>query len=401
MPYFNYKAKDENNETASGLVQAASQDVAADILADQGLTILSLVEEKRGFFEKSLKFLNRVKTKDLVIFSRQLSVIVSATIPLVQGLKILINQTESQVLKTVISEVADDVEGGAKLSAALSRHPEAFDNFFINIIRSGETSGKLDEVLNYLADQKEKDYDLSSKIRGAMIYPAFIVTGLVVVGTLMMVVVIPELTAVLTETGAELPISTKILISSSDFLSSFWWAVLIAVVAAVTALRVLIKTKQGRYYWDAFKLRLPIFGNLFQKIILVRFARSLHTLTTGGVALTKSLEIVSAVVGNDVYTRIIKETASEVEDGNPIATVFLRSKEVPPMVSQMLNLGEKTGRIDDILEKLAHFYSREVDNMVTNLVSLLEPLVMVLMGIAVGVLVSAIILPMYSLASSM
>jgi len=401
MPYYSYKAKDETNETITGVVQAASQDVAADILADQGLTILSLAQEERGFFEKSLKFLNRVKVKDLVIFSRQLSVIVSATIPLVQGLRILVNQTESPALKAVISEVADDVEGGAKLSAALSRHPEAFNNFFVNIIRSGETSGKLDEVLNYLADQQEKDYDLSAKIRGAMIYPAFIVTGLVIVGALMMVVVIPELTAVLTESGVELPTSTKILITTSNFLSSYWWGVLIILMAAVTALKIVIRTKQGRYYWDGFKLRLPVFGQLSQKIILVRFARSLHTLTTGGVALTKSLDIVSSVVGNDIYRRLIKETALEVEDGNPIATVFLRNKQVPAMVSQMLNLGEKTGRLDDILEKLASFYSREVDNMVTNLVSLLEPLVMVLMGIAVGILVSAIILPMYNLAAAL
>ncbi len=401
MPYFRYKAKDENNETSEGMIQAASQDVAAEMLADQNLIILFLVEEKIGFFERSLKILNRVKIKDLVIFSRQLSVIVSATIPLVQGLKILINQTESPVLKTIISEVADDVEGGAKLSAALSRHPEIFSDFFINIIKSGETSGKLDEVLNYLADQQEKDYDLLAKIRGAMIYPVFIIGSLVAVGTLMMIFVIPQLTAVLSETGVDLPMSTKILISTSNFFSSYWWLLLIILIVAVIIFRVIIRTLPGRRYFDTLKLKLPIFGKLFQKIILVRFSRSLYTLLTGGVALTKSLQIVSEVVGNVVYKEIIKETAAEVEDGNPIATVFLRRKEVPVMVSQMLNLGEKTGRIDDILEKLSNFYDREVNNMVANLVTLLEPLIMMLMGIAVGVLVSAIILPMYNLASSL
>ncbi|MFA5021894.1 MAG: type II secretion system F family protein [Patescibacteria group bacterium] len=401
MPYFRYKAQDEEGETIEGMIQAASQDVAADTLADQNLTILFLSEEKVSFFERSLKSLNRVKIKDLVIFSRQLSVIVSATIPLVQGLKILINQTESPVLKTVISEVADDVEGGAKLSAALSRHREIFNDFFINIIRSGETSGKLDEVLNYLADQQEKDYDLVSKIRGAMIYPAFIVSGLLIVGTVMMIFVIPQLTSVLTETGAELPLSTKLLIGASNFLTHYWWILLIGISAVILGLRFFIKTKSGRYYWDSLKLKLPIFGKLFQKIILVRFTRSLFTLTTGGVSLTKSLDIVSDVVGNQVYKQLIQETKREVEDGNSIATVFMRSKQVPVMVSQMLSLGEKTGRIDDILNRLANFYGREVDNIVTNLVSLLEPLIMVLMAVAVGVLVSAIILPMYSLASSL
>lgn len=401
MPYFRYKARDEYNETNEGMIQAASADVAAEMLSDQGLTILSLGEEKRGLWERSLKLLNRVKIKDLVIFSRQLSVIVSATIPLVQGLKILVNQTESPVLKTIISEVADDVEGGAKLSAALSRHPEVFSDFFVNIIRSGETSGKLDEVLNYLADQQEKDYDLIAKIRGAMIYPIFIVSGLLIVGALMMIFVIPQLTSVLAETGTELPTTTKILISTSNFLSSYWWLLLIIILGSTGLIRFLIKTERGRYYWDFFKLRVPIFGKLLQRIILVRFSRSLYTLITGGVSLTKSLEIVSDVVGNSIYRRLIKETASGVEDGNSVASVFLQSKEVPAMVSQMLNLGEKTGRLDDILDKIANFYSREVSNMVSNLVTLLEPLIMVLMGVAVAILVAAIILPMYNLAASL
>jgi type II secretory pathway component PulF len=234
-----------------------------------------------------------------------------------------------------------------------------------------------------------------------MIYPIFIISGLLIVGAAMMIFVIPQLTSILAETGTELPTTTKILISTSSFLTAYWWLALVVLVIGVGAFRFLIKTKKGKHYWDAFKLRLPIFGNLFQKIILVRFTRSLHTLTTGGVALTKSLEIVSDVVGNEVYKELIQETGREVEDGNSIATVFLRSRQVPIMVSQMLNLGEKTGRIDDILDKLANFYSREVNNMVNNLVTIIEPLIMVVMGVAVGILVSAIILPMYNLAASL
>jgi len=401
MPYFRYRTIDQQNEISDGMIQAASADLAADMLTDRGLTVLSLDEEKVSFWERSLKVLNRVRTKDLVIFSRELSVIVSATIPLVQGLRILVNQTESQILKIVLSEVADDVEGGAKLSAALSRHPEIFSGFFVNIIRSGETSGKLDEVLNYLADQQEKDYDLRSKIQGAMIYPAFIVFGLLLVGTLMMIFVIPELTSVLSEVGTDLPLSTRILIATSNFLSSFWWLIVLILISLVVALHLVIRTKKGRYYWDYFLLKLPVFGRLLQKIIMVRFTRSLHTLLSGGVSLTRSLRIVSDVVGNSVYRDLVDQTTKEVEDGNPIAAAFLRSDEVPLMVSQMLNLGEKTGRIDDILDKLSQFYTREVNNTVSNLVTLLEPFVMVLMGIAVGILVSAIILPMYNLASAL
>lgn len=401
MPYYRYKAADESNKTLQGIIQAASPDVAADILSDKGLTILNITEERLSLRDRSSKLLNRVKLKDLVIFSRQLSVIVSATIPLVQGLRILVTQTESPVLKGIISEVADDVEGGAKLSSALSRHDEVFSEFFINIIRSGETSGKLDDVLNYLADQQEKDYDLSSKIKGAMIYPAFIISGLIVVGSLMMIFVVPELTSILSETGAELPVATKVLIFVSDFLANFWWLIGILVVGLIVAFNMVIKTPEGRFYWHGIKLKIPIFGPLFQKIALVRFTRSLYTLTTGGVPLTRSLEIVADVVGNEVFKRLILSTVKEVEDGNSIASVFLTSPAVPAMVSQMLNLGEKTGRLDEILDKLGNFYSREVANIVANLVTLLEPLVMLLMGVAVGGLVSAIILPLYSLASSL
>ena len=400
MPNFSYRTQTDTGEIAEGIVQAASSDVAAEILTDRGSTVLSLEELQPSLFQSSLKIFNRIKTKDLVIFSRQLSVIVSATIPLVQGLKILVSQTESPLLKSVISEVGDDVEGGAKLSAALSQHPEAFSQFYISIIQSGETSGKLDEVLNYLADQQEKDYDLTAKIKGAMIYPAFILSGLLIVGALMMIVVIPELTSILAETGTELPFSTKLLIAVSNFLTSYWWLLVLGIAGVVAGTRVFVRTEQGRLSWDTLKIKLPIFGPLFKKIALGRFARSLNTLLTGGVPLARSLLIVSEVTGNAVYKRLILRTIEEVENGNSIAAAFSESTEMPLMVSQMLALGERTGRIDEILEKLANFYGREVDNTVTNLVTLIEPMVMLLMGVAVGLLVAAIILPLYSLASS-
>ncbi len=400
MPNFRYKARDEQNKTVGGVVQAASREVAAEILTDEGLTILSIELEEASLWQRSLKILKRVKIKDLVIFSRQLSVIVSATIPLVQGLKILIQQTENDFFKTIISEVADDVEGGAKLSAALARHPEVFSNFYTSIIKSGETSGKLDEVLNYLADQQEKDYDTISRVRGAMIYPIFILCGLVVVGTMMMIFVIPNLTEILAESGTELPLSTKILIGTSNFLTNFWWLLFLGIIGLVIALKFILKTSKGQYFWDLLKLRLPVFGKLFQKIILVRISRSLYTLMSGGVPISKSLEIVAEVTGNVIFKELILETAREVEGGNSIASAFLKSKEVPAMVSQMLNLGERTGRLDEILEKLTDFYSREIKNMLDNLSSLLEPMILMAMGIAVGLLVSAIILPMYDLAGS-
>lgn len=400
MSDFSYKAKTAENITVAGLVQAPSEDLAVESLREHGLTILYVREVKRSVFGRSLEQLGRIRVRDTVVFSRQLAVLVSANVPLVQSLRILITQTSNTHLKIVASEVADDVEAGMKFSVALAKHPRVFDAFYVNIVRSGETSGKLDEVLEYLADQTEKDYDLSSRIRGAMIYPAFIFGGLVIVGTMMMTFVMPKLTGILRESGAALPVSTRLLIAVSDFLARFWFLLLLGGGAAAAGLMYALRLPAGRRVWDTVKLRIPIFGKLFQKIALVRFSRSLYTLVVGGVNLPQALHITADVVGNTVYRDLILKTIKEVEDGNPLATVFLQSSAVPFMVAQMLNVGEKTGRLDHVLERMASFYTREIDNLVRNLVALIEPLVIGMMGVAVGLMVSAIILPLYQLASA-
>ena len=335
-----------------------------------------------------------------MVFSRQLSILISSSIPLVQSLKILLRQTFHPRFKIMVAEIVSDVEGGMKFSSALAKHPAAFDNFFVNIVKSGETSGKLDEVLLYMADQMEKDYDLISRIRSAMIYPLFIVCGLFVVGMLMMIFVIPKITALLLEANATLPLTTRMLIGTSNFLRNFWWLTILLLIGGFLLIRYIVKTPNGKYAWDSAKLRMPVFGSLFQKIAIVRFARSLFTLISGGVTLPKGFKIVSEVVGNSVYRELILETVKEVESGNPIASVFEKSPSVPIMVSQMLNVGEKTGRLDMILDKIASFYSREIDNLLRNLVTLIEPIVMVVIGVAVGLMIAAIILPMYNLASA-
>lgn len=398
---FDYRARDKTGRIIRGAVEAETEDVALDILRDRGFSVISLEARKKEFLKslKEVKIFVRVSVRDLVIFSRQLSVMISAEVPIVQALRVLTRQTVNPTLKKIVTDLADEVEGGAKLSSALSRHPKVFNDFFINIVRSGETTGKLDEVLEYLATQQEKDYDLMSKIKGAMIYPVFILSALVAVGTVMMIFVIPKLTAVLKESGAELPLSTKILIATSDFMKGYWWLLLIIIVGIIVGIRYLITFPQGKKYWDFLKIKLPIFGRLFQRIYIIRFTRSFLTLITGGVEIVASLKIVAEVVGNAIYRDLILKTIKEVEDGNPIITIFAKSKEMPPMVTQMLGIGEQTGKIDVILSRLTDFYSREVDNLVRNLVTIMEPLIMILMGIAVGIMVAAIILPMYNLAT--
>lgn len=400
MPIFKYKALDADKKRVEGLIEAASEKMAAETLQERGFSIVSIKKHSEGKKEiKLLSILNRVKAKDLVIFSRQFSVMISANVALVQSLRILIDQTENVTLKMIVSEVADEVDSGLRLSDALAKRPKIFSDFYINVIKSGETSGKLDEVLNYLADEMEKDYDMTSKIKGAMIYPAFVLSGLGVVGVVMMIFVVPKLTGIMTETGATLPLATRILIGASNFLSAYWWLLLVALIGLAAGFRFYIKTAAGKKQFDLLKLRVPIFGKLFQRIYLVRFTRSMNTLIVGGVTIIKSLKIASAVVDNEIYRDLIEETSAAVEDGDSISSVFVDSKEIPKMVSQMMAIGEKTGKLDVILGRVTDFYSREINNIVANLMTLMEPIIMIIMGVAVGIMVAAIILPMYNLAS--
>lgn len=400
MAIFKYKILDKKNNNIKGLVEAANEDFAAEILRDKGYTIISIEKESEKESKDYLQILNKIKIKDIVVFSRQFSVMASANVTIVQALKILVEQTVNIKLKMIISEIAFEVDGGSRLSDALAKRPKVFSNFYISVIRSGETSGRIDEALGYLADEMEKDYDMVSKIRGAMIYPAFVLSSLGVVGILMMIFVIPKLTSILTESGTELPFATRILIGTSNFLSNFWWLFFIAVPVLIIGVRFIIKTKKGRRAIDSLILRLPIFGKLFQRIYLVRFTRSLNTLIVGGVTITEGLKITAEVVNNQVYKELINDTIKEVEDGNSISSIFVNSKEVPTMVSQMMSIGEKTGKLDIVLDRISDFYTREISNIIANLMTLMEPIIMLIMGIAVGIMVAAVILPMYNLAGS-
>jgi type IV pilus assembly protein PilC len=399
MAIFNYRAVNTAGKTKRGQAVGLSENEVSAKLRGQSLEVQSITDVTDDWFSKFLRFIAPIKAKDLVIFSRQFSIMISASVPIVESLKILIDQTNNISLKNMISDIAFEVNGGDFLSDALSKRPKVFSEFFVNIVRSGETSGKLDEVLNYLADETEKSYGMTSKIRGAMIYPAFIIVALLGVGVVLMVYVIPNLTSILTETGATLPLSTRLVIGTSNFLKSYSLLILAFLVGLGIALRFYLKTYAGKRQLDILKLRLPIFGKLFSYIYLIRFSRSLSTLLKGGVTITRSLEVVADVVGNTIYRELILDTLDSINDGNPLATVFEASKYIPPMVPQMISIGEKTGRVDSVLDRITSFYDRESTDMLNNLSTLMEPLIMVIMGVGVGVMVAAVLLPMYNLAS--
>lgn len=402
MPIYYYNAKDRMGATIDGVMDAASVEAAADVLMNKKLTVLDITLQPRKKYFSIFTFVlsKKVPVKELVVFFRQLAVMLDANMPLVRALRILVKQTKNEYFRSVIIGLADEVDGGSTLSSAMEFYEDVFSKFFTNIVRSGETSGRLSEVMNYLADQKEKDYDLESRVRGAMLYPAFIVVVLVVVAFIVMAFVVPNITTVLIESGAELPFITKVLISSSNFLRQYWWLIGLVAAALIGGFMYEVKTPSGRALMDEIKLRIPIFGNVYRNIYLVRICRSFATLVKGGVPIAVSLVIVKDVVDNAVYEKVLAEASRSVEEGNQISESFLTSPYIPSIMSQMISVGEESGKLEEILERVAEFYSREIDNVVRNLGNLIEPIIMVVLGIAVGLFVAAVILPMWQLSSS-
>ena len=400
---FIYRVKTLDGATLEGAIEAANERLAAETLSKKNYILLFLKEKRSTGMRREIviPFLDRVGPKDMVLLSRQLAVMVSAGVPLVRALEVMVLQTTSHALKKMVIEIAANVRGGVRLSSALANHPDVFDDFYVNMVRTGETSGKLDDVLNYLADEQEKNYDLMSKIKGAMVYPAFILCAVAAVMFIMMTFVVPKLTSVLTESGVALPLPTKIMIAVATFFSHWWTLILIFVVGLIILIPLWIKkNKVGRYSWDLIKLKMPVLGNLFQKVYLVRFTRSLATLLVGGVPVNLALKIVADVVSNSIYRDLILKAVKSVEDGYSISSVFATSKNVPQMLSQIMVIGEQTGQLDAVLDRMANFYAREIENILGKLTTLLEPLIIVFLGIIVAGIVSAIIMPMYNLASS-
>jgi type IV pilus assembly protein PilC len=397
---FSYTARDNEGRLKTGSVEAVNESAAFQILQQHSLTVIKIAPISKISALERIKLFDRVAPKDIVLFSRQLATLINAKVPIVQALTILINQVNSARLKSVIGEVAQHVESGDSLSSALSKYPKIFSNLYVNLVRAGELSGTMDESLSYLADQLEKDYDLRSKVVGAMAYPAFIVSALFIVGFLMFLYVLPPLIEVLQQSSVDLPITTKMLIAVSSFLQGYWWLIILGAVGAVVGFRFYSQTSGGRYVLDLIKIKFPVFGTLFVKLYMARFARNLSTLIAGGIPIVKSLEAVSDIVGNSIYRDIILDAAGQVRNGKSIASALTTHKEFPAIVAQMVQIGESTGRLQDIANKLAIFYEKEVEGVLKILTTLLEPIIMMLLGLAVAVMVAGILLPIYNLASA-
>lgn len=398
---FNYQARTKEGEVQTGTVEASSREAAVKTLQRHDLAVIYLEKSSAvPFYARSLKLFQKVKTKELVIFYRQLAILFEANTPLLDSLQAIAEQTRNSYFKDVLFEVETDVRGGESLSKALLKHKKIFPSFYINVIQSGEVTGKLDEVLKYLADHAEKEFILNSKIKGAFSYPAFILSAFFIVAILMLVYVVPKLTIMLIETGRELPLTTRVLIGTSNFFRSWSWLLIVAVVVIIFGFPRYLKTKQGRELWDRLKLKVPILGNLLRKLYLARFSENFSTLLKGGLPILRALEISGQVVGNKVFLHLIEEAAEEVKKGGTISSVFEKDKKnIPPSVVQMLKVGEKSAKLDSILEKLAGFYQGEIDRMVNNLTQLIEPFLIITLGAGVAFLVASILMPIYNVTS--
>ena len=397
---FKYEAKDNNGNLRQGIVVSETQQRAEGLLEENGLIIISLEELQQTFIDKIWPFGKNVPAKELVLFSRQMATLIAAQVPILQSLRILKSQITNKRLKVIIDEIITNIEAGDSLSLSISRYPEVFGNVYVSVIHSGELSGSLDRSLNYLADQLEKDYDLNTKVKGAMTYPIFILFALVVVGSVMFLFILPKLTVILTQQGASLPIITRILIWFTNFFQYYWWTFIIIFGFLFFAFRYAISTVQGRYYFDRLKIVTPIIGDIFEKIYLARFSRNLSTLIVGGIPIIKALETVAELVNNVIYKAIILEAADKLSTGKTISEAFAGHKEIPVIVTQMIQVGEQSATLTNILQKLALFYEKEVDVRVNSLTTLIEPIIILVLGLAVGILVAGILLPIYNLASS-
>ncbi len=379
---------------------AQDQTRAEQLLAENGLSIVSLDVEEENVLEKINPFGKSVSNKDLVLFSRQLSTLVSARVPIIQSMRILQEQVSNKYLLSILRDSIASLENGESLSLALSKHPEVFGTVYVSLVKSGEVSGSLDKSLMYLADQLEKDYELTSKVKGSMTYPIFIICALALVAGLMFKFVLPNLTSVLIEQGGTLPPVTVAIIDFSTFFNAYWWLLILGIAAIILGTRYYINTPSGRHYWDRMKISLPIIGVIFRQIYLARFARNLSTLVVGGIPIMQAMTIVGDIVNNVIYKDIILAAVTEISNGKSISEGLAGHPEFPGIVTQMVSVGEQTAQLDDILAKLATFYEKEVDAKVGTLTTLLEPMIMILLGVGVGVLVAGILLPIYNLADT-
>ncbi len=397
---FKYKARSKEGELQTGNVDADTQAAAISILTGHDLFILEIQPaDLTHWYDFFLGFLNRVKSKDMMVFTRQFATILSAKIPLNDALLTLKKQTRNPILQDTILEISQDIDAGLSLSQSLEKHSNIFSVFYVNMIRSAELTGRVEEAMVFLADYVEKENALISKVRNAMIYPAIMVVIFAVVGIFMASFILPKIEPIFAEAGVTLPLFTRVIIASANFFVHWWWAVILAVIITVIIVIDYLRTPEGKNTMDEILLRLPVFGKLLKSIYIARFAESISILVKGGISIPQAMEVTGYTIGSTIYRDFLHTAAEDIRRGELLSQALSKNQDYfPPLLLQMTAIGETTGRLEDMLERVSQFYTREVNDLVGNLVELIQPALMVVIGLSVGVLFASILIPIFQLA---
>lgn len=400
MLTYDYEAKDPaTGKHIKASVQAESEKAAGKLLIAQGFTPLSIVEQGKKTNPLSA-LTNRVGTKDKIIFSRQLSTLVNAGLPLAQSLRTVSDQTENKKLKSVINDVITSIEGGSTLAGAFAKHPDIFSDVYIALVTAGETSGTLDEALERIANQQEKDAELMGKVKGALVYPIIVLVVILGVVGFLLFTVVPQIEKLYEDLGAELPFLTQAMVGASNFLTKFWYVVLIAIGIGVYFLKQYLKTDGGRKVADTFKVNMPIFGVMFKKLYMARLTRTGQTLMATGVPMLETLRISAQAVNNSLISDAILRASEKVKGGKALSESLKKEEYILSLVPQMISIGEQSGGIDAMMGKAATFYETDLDNTIRSISTAIEPILMVVLAVVAGGMVGAILMPIYSLIGS-
>lgn len=399
---YRYKAiESASGSEQSGTIDAANVDVAISGLQRRNYVILSIVPDNvTPFWQKSFTVFNPIKYKDVVILSRQIATLFGANVSALRVFQLLGEESENKALRQKLGTIADDIQGGISLSNAMAKQNDVFSDFYINMVKAGEESGNLSSTFDYLAGYLDRSYELTSKTKNALVYPAFVITVFIAVMVIMLVVVIPKLATIIVESGVEVPIFTRMVIFSSNLLVEWGVLMLAVIIAGGFFVWRFFSSDDGRVLLSRIILGVPIIGEMYRKIFLARIADNVNTMLTSGIPVVRTLEICANVVGSKIYKDLLIEASGAVRGGKTLSQALEPYHEIPKIMVQMIRVGEETGEVGTILETLAKFYKREVDNAIESMLGLIEPAMIVLLGVGVGGLLTSILIPIYDIATS-
>lgn len=398
---FKYKAINQQGAETEGSIDAVTIDIAISSLQRRGFVITTIkpADQAGGVLGSELTFFQRVKNKDVVILSRQMATLFTAQVSALRIFKLLAAEAENKALRVKLFEISEDIQGGSTISSALSKHPKVFSSFYVNMVKAGEESGKLDETFQFLADYLDRNYEVTSKVKNALIYPAFVIFTFVAVMSLMLTVVIPKISSIIIDSGQEVPVYTKIVIAISNLLVNFGPFILVGLVIGGFLAYQYSQTESGKAAFSRTRIDFPYIGDLYRKLYLSRIADNLNTMLASGIPMIKALDLTANVVDNRIYEEIMRQTLESVKSGSALSDAIGKYPEIPGILVQMIRVGEETGELGNILKTLSRFYQREVMNAVDTLVDLIEPVMIVLLGLGVGFLLASVLIPIYNISS--